>query len=196
MAAVVVAGQAGVEPETVVLAAGSLGGGVTQVDRVVVARADEEALIAFGGGHQHLVQGGHRAVVQERRRRPDPGQRPRLVADDLLRQVERTEALQARLLRLAQVVVLVVTVFQQQVDQVQAQSFGDLARVDGRQQAGEPGLGVIQVVPERVDLALAVAGELRIGRVAGRQLHAGLECELLERGLDGRRRRGLEALGG
>ena len=59
------------------------------VDGVVLAPADEEFRVALRGRQQHLVQRGHGAVVQEWRRGPHAFERSRLVAGDLLRQVER-----------------------------------------------------------------------------------------------------------
>src|SRR5437762_9505182 len=77
VASVRVAANRGVEFETV----GDLVKFVTEVHRIVLAVAEIEFLRPVFGGTKQGLDGGHRAVMKIRRRRPDAVERANIVSE-------------------------------------------------------------------------------------------------------------------
>ena len=124
---IVIARDAGLQPEAIAPAIIIRLGDEAHVQRIEFAPADEEFLVAPLRRQQHLIERGHRAVVQVRRRRPHAFERPWLVARDFLRQIQCAETLQALLRRVVDAVVGVEAVLDEQADEVERLSFAELA---------------------------------------------------------------------
>ena len=95
----------GVEPEAVVVAIGVRLGHETHVFGIELAAADEELLSRFAGGNSIWYSVGTEPLCRNGGVAHTPSQRPRLVAGDFLRQIERAESFEALLRRVVDAVV-------------------------------------------------------------------------------------------
>src|SRR5690606_31694919 len=200
VAAVVVAGDAGVEQEAACEPVGDEAGAL----RIVLEAADPELAVALGHRRQQLEQVGHRAVVQDGRGGPDAVQRPGLVAALLLHADGQAVAVHAPALARLDAGVAVGAVFHVGGDIGQALGAGDAGEVHLVQAGAEQPdvqLGQFLLLPAQLADVEAVIGDVvRGGRVgaddAGRHdAHAPLGVAGRGQALVARHRVGSVAVG-
>ena len=141
----------GVQPETVVVAVGIRRRHEAHVHGIVFAPADEETSgRASPGGNSIWYSVGTEPLCRNGARGPHAFERPRLVAGDFLRQIERAESFEALLRGVVDAVVGVEAVLDEDADQVQRQPFAEFLHVELRQRALDV-VDALAQVPQQVD---------------------------------------------